>query len=50
MPVRPSSLKQLAFVHVKAKQGAAWAKRTVREYHGKTFGKLPLRVRRGKKK
>lgn len=49
MPTRPSSLAQLGFIHAKASEGAPWAKKAVKEYRGKTFGKLPRRVRRGKK-
>lgn len=49
MPTRPSSIAQLRFVHARANAGEPWAKKTVKEYHGKTFGKLPKRVRRGKK-
>ena len=49
MPIRPSSVKQLRFIHARANAGEPWAKKTVKEYKGKTFGHLPLRVRRGKK-
>jgi hypothetical protein len=45
MPTRPASSAQLRFVHAAANRGEGWAKKTVGEWHGKTFGKLPKTVR-----
>lgn len=45
MPERPASQAQLRFVHAAARRGEGWAARTVGEWHGKRFGKLPKRVR-----
>lgn len=52
MPARPASLAQLRLIHFKANKGEKWAQKTVKEYHGKHFGKLPAhaRVRRLNKK
>lgn len=41
MPSQPRSTAQLRFVHAEANRGAPWAKKTVTEWSGQHFGKLP---------
>jgi hypothetical protein len=41
MPAEPASSAQLRFVHAEANRGTPWAQKTVKEWHGKTFGDLP---------
>lgn len=43
MPENPKSKKQLRFIHAEARKGAPWAKKTVGEWHGKSFKSLPMR-------
>ena len=31
----------MRFVHAEANRGSPWAEKTVKEWHGKTFGDLP---------
>jgi hypothetical protein len=44
MPEQPASTAQLRFVHAEANRGTPWAQKTVKEWHGKSFGDLPKHV------